>query len=167
MSNPLFKEVKIGCTCQTPEDRCRSLSVACPRPFVVEWWAYVEQPYDVERFLHRMFHEYRVSGEFFNLPVGIIRNGARSLLSRYRVTDPLEDKKHWLPKKNIRPPKDQFYPSDEPRIGFNKKQGRHCLRFYEGSGDEKIRRYVSEYNGKPFNTEADAKAFKQKIWPTG
>lgn len=72
LSNPAMPDIyKIGMSERSPFIRCRELSssTSCPIPFKVEAYIEVNDPYDVEDYLHQEFSEYRLSSnrEFFRI----------------------------------------------------------------------------------------------------
>jgi len=75
MSNPAYARglIKVGQSSLDPEERRRTLSseTAVPEPFVIEYWALVENYETVEREVHRVLNEFRNSQkrEFFTCDV--------------------------------------------------------------------------------------------------
>jgi hypothetical protein len=87
--------VKVGMTTRTPTDRLAELTAASgvPAPFKLEWCRAVSNCAAVERSVHRMLDDRRVSGrrEFFRCDVAtarqVVEASAGALLGRrYRVT---------------------------------------------------------------------------------
>lgn len=75
LSNPCFPYLKIGFTTNSVIDRCRQLSnmQAIPLPFEIVYTAFVEDPWKVEKFIHKHFKNKKVAKEFFDVSLSEVK----------------------------------------------------------------------------------------------
>jgi hypothetical protein len=92
MSNPSFADgrIKIGKSDRDPEEfrKFELETTGVPEPFVVEYYAFVENHHDVEKLLHKSFELQRPNSqrEFFAVPVvdvvDVLRSEARIIFEK-------------------------------------------------------------------------------------
>jgi hypothetical protein len=107
LTNRSFSEIKIGSTFRTPYERAAELSgTSLPHPFEVAYSVYINDPVTLEKGLHSLLIQWRVSckREFFDMTV----EEAIAVIDKYIKWS----KNPWAPWQHI-----QTFPISRPSRG--------------------------------------------------
>ena len=92
LSNPEMPELlKIGFTERDPSSRAKEISqdTGVPSEFIVDYQVYSSRPYELERKVHELLHEYRLNNnrEFFAVPMPVLLRAIKQAINDFRLRD--------------------------------------------------------------------------------